>query len=104
MFAVPEGTAALDGGKDGEIVAGRRRAGGPFQGPGVPGIGAGLFALEVGRDHVPDEDEGGDRLEDGAAGDNLVQQSPATVGFVGVDTARHAEDAGDVHEVEGEME
>ena len=45
-----------------------------------------------------------DGLEDGAAGDDQVQHPPAAVGFVGVDAARHAQQAGNVHEVEGEME
>ena len=43
-------------------------------------------------------------LEDGSAGDDEIPDHPSAVGLVGVDAARHAQKAGDMHEVEGEME
>ena len=36
--------------------------------------------------------------------DDQVQHVPAAAGFVGVDAPRHAQHAGDVHEVEGQVE
>src|SRR5215468_4733725 len=38
MLEIPEGTPAPDHRKRGEVVLGRRSAGRPLQGPGVPGI------------------------------------------------------------------
>ena len=104
MFSIPDRTAAFNGRNDGEVIAGWWRASGPFECPRVPWVGSGLFAFEVRGDQVPNEDERGDGLKDGPARDDLIQESPAAVGLVGVDTAGHAEQAGDVHEIEGEME
>ena len=72
MLDVPEGTSAVYGGDDGEVIGGRRRWGGPLEGPGVPGIGAGDGAFEVRPDHVVDEEQRADGLEDGAAGNDHV--------------------------------
>jgi len=65
---------------------------------------AGLFAFVVRMDHVVDQNQGACGLEDGSDADDEVQRIPATTRFVGVDTSRHAEDAGDVHEVESKVE
>ena len=96
--------AAFDGGRDGEVIGGGRRGRRPFEGPRVPGIGAGDGAFEVRPDEVVDEDERADGLEEGAAGDDHVPDHPSAVGFVGIDTARHAEDSRNMHKVKREME
>ena len=64
---------------------------------------AGVFALEVRTHQVVDEDKNAGCLEDGADADDHVQDLPAAARLVGIYAARHAEQPGNVHEVEGEM-
>src|SRR3974390_327038 len=104
MLEIPERAATLDRGDDGKIVGGRRRANGPFEGPSVPRIVACLRSFEIRIDHVADKDENGDRLDRGTDAGPQVPDFPASTRFVCVDTARHAEQAGDMHEIEGEVE
>ncbi len=64
---------------------------------------AGLFAFVVGVDHVVDENQSACCLKDGSDADDEVQSVPAAAGFVSVDPSGHAEQTGDVHEVEREV-
>ena len=61
-------------------------------------------AIEHGVEEVANENENGHRLEEDANGDDEIPDVPASAGLVGVDAAGHAKNAGDVHEIEGEME
>ena len=103
MLEVPKRTAAANDGNAREIVFGRWRGCGPLERPGIPGIIAGEFAFEHGVEEVANENENGHRLEEDANGDDEIPDVPASAGFVGVDAAGHAKNAGDVHEIEGEM-
>src|SRR5262249_32759830 len=77
---------------------------GPFERPGVPWIVAGFRALPVGNDQVVDKQQNRCRLNECSDGDDQVQRLPARTGFVGVDAPRHAQNSGDVHDVEGHVE
>src|SRR5271165_2034922 len=103
MFAIPERTTAADRRDGSKVVGRRRRTHGPFECPGVPGIVAGLGSLEIRNDEVGDEDQYGDGLDESANSGKQIPNIPAAAGFVGVDAARHTEQAGDVHEIKGEM-
>src|SRR5438270_6505141 len=62
MLQIPQRAAARHLRLDGEVVRGRRRGRGPFEGPRIPGVGTGLLAAEEGVHQVVDEYENGDGL------------------------------------------
>src|SRR6201999_329347 len=76
----------------------------PLESPGVPGIVAGFGAFEVRNNQVCDEYEYCDCLYECADSDEELHRLPAAAGLVGVDSARHPHQAGDVHQVKSEME
>ncbi len=53
---------------------------------------------------VRHKQQNGDRLNERADADEQVQSIPTAARLVGVDSARHAQEAGNVHEVECQME
>ena len=88
-----------------KVVIRRRRSGGPLQRPGIPWIIARRFAFEVrpeDRLHHPEQDA--DDLKNHADGNDQVPDLPSAARLVGINAARHAQHAGNVHEVEGKME
>ena len=104
MLDVPERTPAADDWNTGKIVFGGRRGGGPFEGPGVPGIVACRRALEHGIEEIADKNKRPNNLEENADGDDEIPDFPAAARLVSVDSPRHAEKARNMHEIEGEME
>src|SRR5579864_9067461 len=55
VLGVPERPAALYRGYDAEVVGRWRRRRGPFEGPGIPGIVAGLASIATRGDEVIDK-------------------------------------------------
>src|ERR1700678_4347732 len=104
MFQIPKRPAAGDHRFAGKVVFRWRRAGGPFESPGIPWIRARLFAFEVRPPQVVNEDHGGNALDEAADGDDHVPGIPPTPRLIGVDTARHAQKSWYVHEVETYVE
>src|ERR1700738_3596187 len=104
VLAIPEWAAAANLWNRSEVVDGRRRTGAPLQSPGIPGIASRRFAAEVRPKQVGNENHNGGGLEEHANGHDEIQGVPAAPGLVGIDSARHSEKAGNVHEIEGEVE
>ena len=86
----------------GQLPCGRRGGGRPLQAVGVPGILAGLLALERAPEEVHEEEDLGGAEDDRAHGDELVEalQRLQEVVLVGVVDAPHV--AGDADVVHGE--
>src|ERR1700734_1067833 len=103
MLKIPERASALHRWNDGKVVCGRRRIGGPFESPGIPGIASGGFATVIRPEQVSDEDQNPGSLEENSDGHNEVPSVPTAAGLIGVDPSRHAQQSGDVHKVEGEV-
>src|ERR1700722_9938266 len=103
MFEVPKRPAAIDTGDDSKVIGRRRRACGPLQRPGVPWIGAGDRPFEIRPDEVVDEDERSGCLEKRSTGRDHVQDHPSAIGLVGIYASWHPQDAGNMHEVKGQM-
>src|ERR1700677_2899326 len=82
----------------------RRGGGGPLQGPRIPRIISRNRALKHGPQQVPDKNQDRDALHKGADGDEQVPKFPATARLIGVDAARHAQQTGNVHEIESQVE
>src|SRR5882762_9951402 len=104
VLDVPERAAALDGWNDREVICRRRRTSGPFESPGIPGIGPSGFATVVGPEQVSQEDQDSGSLEENSNSHNEVPRVPTATRFVGVDPPRHAQQSWDMHEVEGQVE
>ena len=64
MFQIPQRPSARDRWDRREVVRRRRRTGGPFQRPCVPGIVARHGALEIRNDQVADKNQDGDGLDE----------------------------------------
>src|SRR6185312_153554 len=67
------------------------------------GIIAGDRTFEVRTNHVVDKNKNSRGLENHSNRRNQVPDSPAATGLVGIDAARHAEQAGHMHEVKREV-
>src|SRR5580704_11078682 len=100
MLQVPQGAAARDGRNGRKVIRRGRRTGGPFQCPRVPRVVTGPVSLEIGNYEVCYKHENRDRLNERADADKQVQSVPAAARLVGVDTAQHTQQTGNVHEVE----
>src|SRR6185437_13544991 len=99
MLDVPEWTAAMDDRCRSEVIGRRWRRSRPLQRPRIPRIVACNLSLVIRMDEVIDEDHGRDSLNDGADTDDQVPDLPSAAGLVGIDTSRHAQQTGNVHEV-----
>ena len=104
MLKVPERAAALDRRDGMEVVCRRRRIRGPLECPGVPRITSRGFAPEIGPEQVSQEDQNPGSLEKNSDGHNEVPRVPTPPRLVGVDPSWHAQQSGDMHEVEGQVE
>jgi hypothetical protein len=104
MLQVPQRPAAPDLGDLREVVRRRRRSGGPFERPRIPGIAPGHLAAEVRPQQVADKNQHARRLKEHADGHDEIPDVPAAPRLVGIDSARHPENAGNVHEIERQME
>src|SRR5215831_15700247 len=103
MFQIPQRAAAPHLRQSLEVVFGRRRRCGPLQGPGVPGIitrrcPAAQRPKEI--DHQAANAR--DLKESPNRRDHIVDFPPAAR-VIGINTPRHAEDAGDMLRVESKM-
>src|SRR6202030_4358515 len=103
VLQVPQRSAARNSGDRSEVIFGGRRTYRPLQSPGIPGIVSGFCSLEVRNDQVQDKHQGGDSLDERTDGHEKVQGVPAAPWLVGVDAPRHPKQAGNVHQVKGEM-
>src|SRR5208337_4537687 len=103
MLQIPQWTAAIDRWDRSEVIGGRRRTHRPFESPSVPGVIPCLRPLEIGESEVRNKYQYGDALNQCADGDQQVQRIPAAAGLEGINTSRHAEYAGNVHEIKGEV-
>ncbi len=91
---IPEGVAGVHGGRDVEVVLGRRGGGHrPLEGAGVPDVAGGLLALEVGIDHDREVDADAEGEDEGADGGDEVGAVPTHVAVVNGGAARHAVEA-----------
>src|SRR5690242_2811280 len=104
MFQVPQRTAAADFRQRRVVVFGGRRGGSPLQRPGIPRIVTGFAAATNGGDHVPDEYRNRETLEREADCGKEIPFLPAAGGGVRVNTRRHAQNADEMHRIEGDME
>src|ERR1700722_4366964 len=103
MLQIPQGSAALDGRNGREVIRRGRGTDRPFQGPCVPWIIAGLFSLEIRNDEICNEHKNCDCLNERADRNDEIQSVPTAPRFVGVDPARHPENARNMHHVKCEM-
>src|SRR5580692_1246150 len=104
MLEVPQRAAALDLGNGCEVVCWRRRGSGPFERPRVPRIAPGNLAPPVRPKQVANEHQHARRLKEYAYRHDEIPDVPAATRFVGVDSARHPENAGNMHEIKCQME
>src|SRR5579864_6649736 len=104
VLKVPQWAAALNDWARGKVISRRRRIRGPLKCPGVPRIASGGLTAEIGPDQVSQEDQNPGSLEENPDGHDEVPSVPTPPRFIGVDPSRHAEQSGDMHEVEGEVE
>src|ERR1700733_12152685 len=104
MFEVPQRARAIDDRLGVKVVCVWRGSGHPLEGPGIPRVGAGNFSFEQGDDEVHHENNDSDRLNKCADRHDQIQGSPATIDFVRINLARHAENSRDVHRVESYVE
>src|SRR5580692_12300098 len=103
MFQIPQRTPAVHRGQYGEVIVGWRRTRRPLQGPRIPRIVTSLFALEIRMDQVVHEAQCSHRLKDHSDADDDVPSLPAATSFVRVNSPWHAEQTGNMHEVECQM-
>src|SRR5271154_425534 len=104
MLQVPERPTAPDLRDLREFVRRRRRAGGPLEGPRIPGIAPGQRTAEIRPQQVRNKKQHARGLKGYADSDNEIPDVPAAPRLVGIDSTRHPEHAGNVHEIEGQME
>src|SRR6202046_5256845 len=103
MFQIPKRSTTFDRGNHGKIVVGWWRSRGPLEGPGVPGIVTGQRAPEHGPQKIRDEYKYCGSLKEHADGDEQIPGIPSAAGFIGVDSARHPQHSGNVHQIKGQM-
>ena len=103
MLQIPQWSTASDRGDGSEVVDRWRRTYGPFKSPCVPRIVTRLRSVKVGKNKVRNKYQRGDALYENANRFDQIPYFPATPGFVRVDTARHAKQAGNVHRVKRQV-
>src|SRR2546422_7900400 len=104
MLEIPEWATALDGWNDGEVIRRRRRRCRPLKGPGVPRVAARSLALEVCPHEIRHENHDTQRLKENADGYDEIPHVPSAAGLIGIDSSRHAQQAGNVHEIKRQVE
>src|SRR5690349_6773625 len=103
MLEVPERAAAANLGNYRKVITWRRGRYGPLQGPGIPRIISRCRAANVRPNQIEEENQHSGGLEENPDGDDQIPNIPAASGFVGVDSAGHAQQPGDMHEVERQV-
>src|SRR5258708_10619351 len=104
MLEIPQRPSALHLRNGCEVVCWRRRSRGPLERPCIPGIASGKLTPKVRPKQVANEHHHARRLKEHANCHDEIPDVPAASRLVGVDSARHPENAGNVHEIEGQME
>src|ERR1700688_4274746 len=104
ILKIPERAPALNRWHEGGGICRRRRIRGPFESPCIPGIASGGFATVVRPEQVSQEDQDSGSLEEISDGYNEVPCVPTAARLIGIDSSRHAEQSGDMNEVEGKVE
>src|SRR5215813_3947208 len=104
VLQVPERATAAHNRQSLEVVLGGRRGGRPFERPRVPRVFARRLSFPVRPNEVDDKAHDSRRLRDHSHRGGQVIDLPATALVIGVNAARHAEDAGEVLRVECKVE
>src|ERR1700683_1440161 len=103
VLEIPKRAPAAHYGCRGKVIIGRRRTGGPLERPRVPGIVPGQLALPKRPEKIDDERKHSCGLKECADGDDEVPDFPSAARLVGVNPARHSQDARNVHEIKSQM-
>ena len=101
---VGQRVARGDGRQAGEVVGGRRDRHRPFQRRRAPGIAAMHPPQPDLQHHVDQEQREAERLQEAADRRQQVEPGPPHAFGIGVDPPRHAEQSGQVHHEEGQVE
>src|SRR5580704_8366631 len=104
MFQIPQRTPASDHRQFREVVIRWRGCRRPLQRPRIPRIVSGNLAFVIRRNDVEHPYQHAQRLENHTDRDNQIPTLPSPAGIVGVNAAPHAEQPGNMHEVERHME
>src|SRR3981081_315443 len=104
MLEIPQRTATPDLRDGCEVVRRRRRSGGPLERPCIPGIASGNCTPQVRPQQVANENKHTRGLKKHSYGYNEIPNIPATPRLVGINSARHPKNAGNMHEIESQME
>src|SRR5262250_407501 len=104
MLDVPQRPAAPHLRQDREVVVGRWRRSCPLERPRIPRVVVRAPSLKVRPHQIPDKTQYSRGLEERPKGHNQVQTFPTSPRLVGVDSAWHSQNSGNVHEIEGEVE
>src|SRR5580658_635543 len=103
MLEVPQRAPALDFRQRCKIVRWRRRSSGPLERPRIPGIASRKLAAEVRPNQIARENQYARGLKEHAYGHDDVPDLPAATRFVGINAARHSQNAGNMHKIERQM-
>ena len=101
---LPEGMARSHDGNHGEVVGRWRRRDRPFERRRVPGIVARDHAALAADQDVHEQKQDADGEQERADRGDHVERVPADALRIGVDAPGHAEQTGDVHREEAEVE
>src|SRR5205823_3243610 len=71
---------------------------------GIPGIAACGLTPKARPEQIANENQHARRLKKDADRDDEIPDVPAAPRLVGIDSARHTENARNMHEIEGQME
>src|SRR5580704_19306602 len=93
MLQVPQRPAALYLRSDREVVRGRRRIGRPFERPSVPRIDPGDCTAEVRPQQVADKNQDPRGLKEHTDCHDEIPNVPAAPRLIGIDPARHPQNA-----------
>src|SRR5580704_13021323 len=103
MLAIPQWPPAAYRWNRSKVVGRWRRSDRPFEGPGVPWIVPRFRSPEIRKNKIGYKYQNGEALDDCAECCNQIPDFPAATRLVGVNAARHAEHAGYVHGIKGQM-
>src|SRR5687768_16377639 len=76
----------------------------PLEGARLPRIPGTMIARPESQDEIDDEEKNAQRQNEGADGGDEIEGIPSHHGRIGPDPARHAQEPGEVHRQEGDVE
>src|SRR5580698_795021 len=103
MLQGPQRAAARNRRYGRKVIRRRRRTDGPFQCPRVPRVVTGPGSPEIRNYEVRQKHKNCECLDKCTDRDDEVQSVPTTARLVGVDPTGHAQNAGNVHDVERQV-